>query len=58
MTETLYKFYWQNNPTRAKLKGRICRVLAMGKMDTVLLEFPDTGERVTTSRRAIRRMKP
>ena len=58
MTETLYTYFWQNNPVRKKLKGRTCRVLKVGKMDTVLLEFPDTGERVTTSRRAIRRLKP
>ncbi len=58
MKENLYTYHWANNPVRKKLKGRTCRVLKIGKMDTVLLEFLDTGERVTTSRRAIRRVKP
>jgi hypothetical protein len=39
---------------RARLKGRRCRVVARGRMSTVLVEFVDTGERVTTSSRALR----
>ena len=54
--EPLYTFVWGNNPRRAELRGRRCRVLARGRMGTVLVEFPDTGERVTTSHRAIRRV--
>ena len=53
--EPIYTFVWGNNPRRAALKGRRCRVLARGRMGTVLVEFLDTGERVTTSHRAIRR---
>ena len=52
--EQSYTFVWGNNPRRAALKGRRCRVLARGRMGTVLVEFLDTGERVTTSHRAIR----
>lgn len=55
MTDRLYVFVWGNNPRRAELKGRTCRLLVAGRMGTVLVEFLDTGERVTTSRRALRR---
>lgn len=55
MTETLYVYVWGNNSRRAQLKGRACRVVARGGMNSVLVEFVDTGERVTTSRFAIRR---
>ena len=56
MTEKLYVYAWSNNPRRRELQGRQCRVLARGKMSTVLIEFVDTGERVTTSSRALRRV--
>lgn len=38
-------------------KGQPCRVLARGKMNTVLVEFED-GALVTTSRYAVRRFAP
>ena len=47
-------YAWGNNERRAALKGRKCVVEATGRMNTVLVRFVDTGERVTTSRRAIR----
>lgn len=50
----VYRYAWGNNPRRAELKGRLCRVDARGRMNTVLVRFLDTGERVTTSRRALR----
>jgi len=46
-------YAWRNNERRAALYGRRCRVVASGAMRTVLVEFED-GERVTTSRRALR----
>lgn len=54
-TRDAYVYAWGNNERRAELKGRPCVVLASGRMSTVLIEMLDTGERVTTSRRAIRR---
>ena len=51
---TVYEYAWGNNPRRAALKGRRCVVEARGRMGTVLVRFLDTGERVTTSRRALR----
>jgi hypothetical protein len=56
--EQIHTFVWGNNPRRAELKGRRCRVLARGRMGTVLVEFLDSGERVTTSHRAIRLVQP
>lgn len=44
------------NPRRAALYGRRCVIeVAGGTMGTALVRFLDTGERVTTSRRALRR---
>jgi hypothetical protein len=53
----VYRFHWANNPRRAELKGRECIVEASGRLGTVLVRFLDTGERVTTSRRALRRLR-
>lgn len=50
-----YVYAWGNNERRAALKGRRCVVEARGAMRTVLVRFLDTGERVTTSARALRR---
>ncbi len=52
---TTFVYAWGNNSRRSELKGRRCRILAAGAMRTVLVEFLDNGERVTTSRRALRR---
>jgi hypothetical protein len=50
----MYVYVWGNNERRAGLKGRRCVVEARGAMGTVLVRFLDTGERVTTSSRALR----
>lgn len=55
-TRTAYVYAWGNNPRRAELKGRTCVIEATGAMGTALVAFVDTGERVTTSRRALRRV--
>lgn len=48
-------FRWKNNPVRARLYGRRCRILAKGHSKlAVLVEFED-GERHITSIRALRR---
>lgn len=51
----MYRYAWGNNKRRAQLKGRHCVIVAAGTMNTVCVEFLDTGERVGTSRRALRR---
>jgi len=50
----VYVYAWGNNARRAALKGRRCVIEARGAMGTVLVRFLDTGERVTTSFRAVR----
>ena len=58
MAEQIYVYRWGNNARRAELWGRRCRIIARGRMNTVLVEFLDNGERVTTSSRALTRKKP
>jgi len=49
-----YIWYWKSRlPER---KGKACRVLVRGRMNTILVEFED-GFRVTTSRFAVRKKK-
>jgi hypothetical protein len=50
----VYVYAWGNNERRTALKGRRCVIEARGALGTVLVRFLDTGERVTTSRRALR----
>lgn len=48
-------WFWRSRlPER---KGQKCRVIARGKMNSILVEFED-GYRVVTSRYAVRRTKP
>jgi hypothetical protein len=58
----VYAYAWRNGPEgmpnarRAELFGRACVIEAAGgSMRTALVRFLDTGERVATSRRALRR---
>jgi len=56
-SEFPYRFAWGNNEKRAQLKGRGCRVIARGAMNSVEVEFAD-GRREIVSRNAIRRNEP
>lgn len=47
-------YAWGNNPVRAALKGRRCRIVCTGRLGSALVEFED-GHRVITGRRAVRR---
>jgi hypothetical protein len=50
-------YRWGNNPKRAKLNDKRCRVLAKGStLNAILVEFED-GERVITSWRALRKIR-
>ncbi len=55
-TETTYVYRWGNNPVRRRLKGRRCRVLARGALNSALVEFED-GEQHVVSRNALRKEK-
>jgi hypothetical protein len=47
-----YVWFWKSRlPER---KGQPCRVVARGRMNSILVEFPD-GEKVVTSRNAVRK---
>jgi len=47
-------YAWGNNPRRAELKGRACKVIVNGqRMNSCLVEF-ESGERVVVSRRSLR----
>ena len=53
--EALYRFTWGNNAKRAAMKGRTCRVLCRGKLNSALIEFVDNGQIEVISRTALRR---
>ena len=55
--EPMYIYFWGNNPKRKTMKGRSCRIIASGKMNSILVEFAN-GQRECVSRRAIRRITP
>jgi hypothetical protein len=56
MSGVVFTFVWGNNERRQELKGRQCQVVQRGRRNTVLVRFLDTGELVTTSFRALRRV--
>ena len=51
-----YIYTWGNNPKRLTLKGRKCRVIARGSLNSVGVEF-ENGQREVISRYALRRVK-
>ena len=51
-----YVYRWANNLERAKCKGKRCRIVTRGAMNTVLLEFDD-GFQMTSSGNALRKEK-
>jgi hypothetical protein len=55
--EQLYVYRWGNNAKRAAMKGRICRVLARGAMNSAMIEFVDNGEISIVSRNALQRYR-
>ncbi len=50
-------FSWGNNPKRATLKGRLCKVVTSGAKNSCLVEFED-GQREIVSIRALRAQTP
>lgn len=55
MTDFPMVWFWRATFMRpVDRKGQRCRVLARGKMNTILVEFED-GFRVTTARFAVRK---
>jgi len=56
MTDQLYIYRWGNNPKRLTMKGRICKVLCRGKMNSCLIEFTDNGQKEVISRNALKKV--
>ena len=61
MTEQLYTYQWGNDKDpvgryRLQFKGRKCRVLVRGKMNSCLIKFIDNDEQLNTSRNALRKV--
>jgi len=52
-----YIYYWGNNEKRLTLKNRKCRILKVGKKNTIMIEF-ENGDKEFVSRRALRHKKP
>jgi hypothetical protein len=53
----LYYYFWKNNPTRMAWRGRVVRLVCVGPLNAALIEDAETGARMVTNRRAIRRLK-
>jgi len=52
----LYVYGWGNNEKRATLRGRVCRVICRGAMNSALVEFVDGGQREVISRNALKKV--
>lgn len=52
----VYDYYWFWKKKLPGRKGQPCRVITRGKMNSVLVEFED-GYQVVTSRYAVRKRK-
>ena len=49
----LMVYSWKNNSKRKSLYGRVCKVLAIGKMNSVQVQFQD-GSKEVVSRFALK----
>lgn len=56
MTHELYPYIWYWRARLPQRHRQPCRVLARGRMNSVLVQFPD-GFLVVTSRYAVRKIK-
>jgi len=54
MSDYSYVYTWGNNPKRRTLKGRRCKVVARGALNSCVVEF-ENGQRECISQYAIRR---
>ena len=61
MSEQFYRYVWGNKKTsvgrhRLRFKGRKCKVIAWGVLNSVEIEFIDNSERLCCSRNALRKV--
>jgi hypothetical protein len=52
----IYEYRWSNNEVRKRMKGRKCRILARGKMNTCMIKFLDNGQIEAVSRNSLRKV--
>lgn len=52
----VYRFAWGNNPKRRTMLGRLCQIIARGRLNSALVEFTD-GQREVVSRHSLRRSR-
>ena len=57
MNNTIYIFAWGNNPKRAELKGRPCKILAQGALNSCEAIFVDTGQCEIVKHQALHTIK-
>lgn len=57
MGEQLYVYAWGNNPRREEMRGRVCRVVCRGRLNSCLVEFVDNRQREVISRHALRKRR-
>ena len=57
MAERCFDHQWWWRKFLPDRKGQACRVLARGRMNSILIQFAD-GTKVVTSRYAVRKVKP
>lgn len=50
-------YNWANNSKRKTMKGREVKVIARGKLNSLLIEFIDNGQRECVSRNSIKQIK-
>lgn len=55
MENTYYKYNWANNEKRKTLKGRVCILIARGKMNSCCIEFIDNRQREIVSRNSLKK---
>lgn len=49
-------WHWRKFPIGVSRKGQLCRLLAVGRMNSAMVEFED-GARFITNRRGLRRIR-
>jgi hypothetical protein len=50
----LYVYAWGNNLKRKTMKGRRCRIVVSGRMNSCMIEFLDNGQRELVSQNSVR----
>lgn len=55
IADALYEYRWGNNPVRARLKGRLCRIVRRLARNSAHVQFIDNGEEQIVSGNALKR---